>query len=451
MSEIIKSESTLSTATSLGELNLSDFKSLLVEAAANNDSLAMREEFNTQAADPRWKAHVQHYPGKSDRITWQYPTTTKERQELENRGEEIYSEVSTTSPEHHFVGIRGVVLKVGYGRKLSTDTETICHTTALTDESTGKTVEDRMPMELPIRMIHQSAKEPHELNKWFRNRPYLNMHGSRPPVGQDNVKTSKVRSCAECVAAGEHYIGSLEDFIDPKKSIPKCSLTGYMLFCVFQVGLLDASQCLRGGKATIKWLDVKDAQLTCKRGDGTLEPRVTPFILKIGGLSSVQHWPLGSDKFERDIVTSGNNCYLPEGAPLYSWGQYFSDYLHAKNVSGFPRALSLGGTTVYPVVTDMLTAKLKKDEYQATHLPVFTPVLDRNIISRGEDLTEADWLETALNCLQHEEALVTGGELPAVKELAGTATTPEIKEAVEVPAAPKTSFAALTPPPPPTV
>lgn len=470
MSELTTVNKSTAPVKSLGELDLSDFKSLIAEAKQSTASLALSEDFGPSEGNSLWRAHVNTWLGKSDRITWSYPITSEERAKLEKEGSGEYEEVSTSAPEHHFVGVRGIILKTGYGRKLkrpkagdSKSMETICHTTALENEMKGTTITDRMPMEIPLTMIHKNKDNPHELNSWLANRPYLKLYGSRPPVGMDDtIKTSKVRTCAECVAAGEHYIGSLEEFVDPKKSIPKCSLDGHMLFCVFQVGLQDSSQVLKGGKAQVKWLDIKDAQLTRQLPDGSTEPRTSPFILKINGLTSVQHWELGTGNFKRDIVTTGKSCFLPEGANLHSWGEYFNRYLHAKNNNGELRALDLEGTTVYPVVTDLLMAKLKNDEYQASHLPVYMPVLDPEVIDRGEGLTQLDWLQAALQCLQYEEALVKGetikeapnalpGEAPVTVASAGNGSSMKAiaEQSEEKPAAPptKTSFAAFAPPP----
>lgn len=466
-------KSTSPPVKSLGELDLSNFKSLIEEAKQSQTSLATSEDFGITEGNNLWRAHVQTWLGKSDRITWTYPINIEERKKLESTGQGEYEEVSTSAPQHHFVGVRGIVLKTGYGRKLkrpkegdAKTMETVCHTTMLENEISGQTITDRMPMEVPLGMIHWNKDNPHELNRWLANRPYLKLYGSRPPVGMgDEAKTSKVRTCAECVAAGDHYIGTLEEFVDPKKSIPKCSLDGYMLFCVFQLGLLDSSQVLQGGKVQVKWVDVKDAQLTRQLPDGSTEPRTAPFILKINGLTNVQHWDLGSGNFKRDIVTTGKQCVLPDGAKVYSWGEYFNKYLHAKNVSSEPRKLDLSGTTVYPVVTDLVMAKLKNDEYQASHLPVYSPVLDPEVIDRGEGLTQLDWLQAALQCLQYEEALVRGevvssspnalpGEAPEVISNDSSAQAKVIEPAAttnapaqQAAAPPKTSFAAFSPPP----
>ena len=465
MSELTTQNNAAPLSLSLGELDLSNFKDLIEQAKQSESSIALTEDFGTGDGNNLWRAHVTTKINKSDRITWKYPTTSAERKEAANSGEGLYEEVSTSAPEHHFVGLRGIVLKTGYGRALgyedsNKDYKTVCHTTCLVNEQTGVTVTDRLPLEVPVPYINEYG-EPHKINKWFSERPYLKMHGSRPPVGLEEAKTSRVRTCEECVAAGEHYIGTLDEYLNPKAEIPKCTMNGYLLFCVFQIGVLDSSQVLKGGKAQVKWVDIEDAQLTAKRLDGTLVPRTTPFIIKIEGLTSVQHYPVGSGKKQRDIVTSGKSCYLPEGAKLHTWGEYHKKYLLAKNVSGDIRALSLGGTTVYPVVTDLYTAKLKKEEYGATHIGVYTPVLDPDVIDRGEGLSQFDWLQAALQCLQYEESVVKGDGGDSPNSLPGVAPTPntpvgpttssavkEIEQEQPVEStAPKTNFAAFAPPP----
>jgi hypothetical protein len=416
----------------LGSIDLSDFKSLIEEAKQSNDSLAIKEGFGSGSGDRRWQAHVEAKFGTSDRLSWAFPITKAERERLAKEGLEEFSEV-TAAAQHHFVALRGVVVKVAYGFRMSGKVgdkfTTLCQTTELIDQDSGKTITDNHPLEIPINSISQSKKNPHTINNWFGERPWLTLKGSRPPVGTpEEVKTSETRTCADCVAAGEHYVGTLEQFQAPNTEITKCKLEGYFKFCVFQIGILDSSNVLKGGKPTIKWVDVKDAELTYHHPLGFEGQREAPFIIKVNGMGPVQHRSLGTGEYERDIITSGRQCYLPEGAQLYSWGDYYRNYLNARNVSGEPRRLALRGNTVFPVVTELHLAKLKKTEFGATHLPVFCPVTDPNIISRGEGLTQIDWLQTALQCLQYEEALINGEVKPddaSPKALPKTATADE--------------------------
>jgi hypothetical protein len=455
---------------SLGDLDLSDYKALIEEAQQRSTSLASSEEVEVVLGNNLWRAHVTAQLGSSERIKWGYALTKKEKASLS--ADEIYEEVSSTAPEHYFVGLRGIVLQVNYGLELgnydaSNDTWTsYCKTTMLENEMTGQVITSDQPLEVPIERPYLSkTKAPHKQHLWLEKHPYVKLYGSRPPVGMpEDAKTNRVRSCAECVAAGEHYIGSMEDFMKTGENAPKlptCGMTGSILFCVFQVGILDSSQVLSGpnGKARVKWVDVQDAHLTAKRPDGTYFERTSPFILKIDRLNAGQHNSLGTntDKYEIDIVTSGKNCYLPDGAKLYSWGDYFRKYLHAKNVTSTPRKLDLKGTTVYPVVTDLLLARRKKDSGKHTHVAVYTPVLDQNIIDRGEGLDQFSWLQAALQCLQIEEAIAKGEMIQgAPTALPGKAPSPALKESTTVESAttpeeettkPKSSFKAFVSPP----
>jgi hypothetical protein len=421
----------------LGSIDLSDFKKLVEEAKQSNDSLAIKEGFGSGSGDRRWQAHVEGKFGSSDRLSWNYPLTKADKERLAKEGVEEPNEVSPI-PEHHFVALRGVVVKVAYGFRMSGKVgdkfTNFCQTTALIDQDSGTTITDSHPLEIPINKINQSKKNPHTINSWLAERPWLTLKGSRPPVGTpEGVKTSETRTCAECVAAGEHYVGTLDQFQDPNTEIPKCKLEGYLKFCVFQLGILDSSAVLKGGKPTIKWVDVKDANLTYYHPTGFSAQREAPFILKIAGMGPVQHRSLGSGDYERDIVTNGRQCYLPEGAQYYSWGDYYRNYLNARNVTGEPRRLALFGNTVFPVVTEVHLAKLKKPEFGATHLPVFCPVTDPNVISRGEGLTPIDWLQLSLQCLQYEEALINGEVNPVDSTSSPQALPTSASEACPMP------------------
>jgi hypothetical protein len=127
---------------------------------------------------------------------------------------------------------------------------------------------------------------------------------------------------------------------------------------------------------------------------GKLEPMTEPFILKIRGMSKVQHWPIGNGDFERPVKRDSKSYLPPE---IYSWGDYFSKYLHAKRTApGDVRRANLGGNTVYPVVTEVYVGKLARKEFNAEYMPVFSPVRDQEVIAAGRGATPLDWLRAAL-------------------------------------------------------
>lgn len=387
----------------------------LIEQSAGQESLAEREGYGGEEKDRSWKAHVQCRINEP-KLSWQYPTSASERAELAKSGEELYTEV-TESPEHNFVAMRGVVLSAHYGfsmRKREDDkTETLCRTTALYDyfdnPDSPVITTDSHPLEIPVNQIHQNKDNPHQLNTWLANRPHLQLFGSRPPVGTpEGMKTSKVRSCKECVEAGEHYVGTLEQFLDSSSQIPACRMEGYFYFCVMQLGILDSSGALEGIPPSVKWVDIEDAKLMTQR-NGELVRRKEPFIIKVEGMTKVQHWSLGTNQFERNVIRSGKSCYLPPN--VMSWGDYFSKYLNDRKAQG--RRLNIGGRTMYPVPTEIYVGKLQAKEYGATHMPVFRAVEDPEVISAGVGLKPIDWLKTAIQCFQYERALVNGNVLKA--------------------------------------
>ncbi len=401
------------TPISLDSLDLDNLEQILAESQDAPESLAMRE-MGAEEYDASWKAH-RATTINSERIVWSWPKTKKEVEELTESGIEIHEEV-TRAVEHTFVGLRGIVIGPKYSFQMKdSEGKVLCGTTCLVDKSYDPPLEtkDRYCLEVPINQIHKSKKEPHELTGWLADRPYLELYGSRPPVGTDpDVKTSERRSCRSCVEAGEHYDGTLEQFLDPKSAIPTCRLDGYVLFAVFQLGILDNSEALKGGNSKVKWVDVADAQLMKEVKEGQLEPMTEPFILKIRGMSKVQHWPIGNNDFERPVVRTGKSCYLPP--EIYSWGDYYSKYLHAKRTApGDVRRANLGGNTVYPVVTDVYVGKLARKEFNAEYMPVFSPVRDPEVISAGRGAAPLDWLKAALGAYQYEVSQTKGVSRPA--------------------------------------
>lgn len=451
------------TPTDLTSINLDNLEQLLADSQDAPESLAMRE-MGVEEYDASWKAH-RATTINGERIVWSWPKTKKEIEELTESKIEIYEEV-TRAVEHTFVGLRGIVIGPKYSFQMkNSEGKVLCGTTCLVDKSYDPPLEtkDRYCLEVPINQIHKSKKAPHELTGWLADRPYLELYGSRPPVGTDpDVKTSERRTCRSCVEAGEHYEGTLEQFLDPNSQVPSCRLDGYVLFAVFQLGVLDNSAVLTGGNSKVKWVDIADAQLMTEVEPGKLEPMTEPFILKIRGMSKVQHWPIGNGDFERPVIRAGKHCYLPP--EIYSWGDYFSKYLHAKRTApGDVRRANLGGNTVYPVVTEVYVGQLSRKEFNTLHMPVFAPVRDPEVIAAGRGATPLDWLKAALGTYQQEVADTKGKSrsvgTPAVSAVATPPNPPVLKQAeaeVEVAEEPtpteqksnlaKRKFSALMPP-----
>ena len=422
----------VNTTIALKDLDLSNLDALLEEASSNNSSLAMREELEgnyKSSYTPFVETKI-----KEERITWGPYLSNKKKQELAAAGQEPHEEV-TSAAEHYFVGVRGMIIKVQNGFSLY-DPKTqlpLCQTTKLVDKSViphNVIVGDR-PLEIPLKQIHKNKDNPNEVTQWLEQRPYLELYGSRPPVGVEDPDNyvGEPRTCRSCITAGEHYLGTKEQFADPNAQTPKCNGGGNILFVVFQVGILDSSAALKpGGTAKVRWVDVKDAMLQVER-NGQLVQRNEPFVLKVDGLGRSQLSSLGNGQYDLNVVQTGKNCYLPNG--VMSWGDYFSKYLHAKNI-GEVRKIALGNETVYPVVTEIYTGKLFKPTPQAKNAPVFYPVTDKEVIGRGENLTTKDWLHAALAAYQFEVALSNGAEAQA-PQLPGENKSLSPAETVEAP------------------
>lgn len=392
-----------STQTDLTDLDLSNLDQL-IEDSQSSPSLAMTE-FEEGYIASEWKAHRSTIIN-SERIKWAWPMLKKDRQELEKAGEEVYEEV-TAHPSHYFVALRGIPVKAQYGFAMrDSEGKSICQTTAMINKTFDPAIvkSGSLPLEVPITQIHKSKKAPHELTYWLEDRPHIELYGSRPPIGESEETTTEKRTCQECVLAGQHYEGTLAEFVDNNSKINKCRMQGEVLFAVFQLGILDPSNALSGGAPEVKWVSIAEANLKQKLDNGTIIPITAPFILRLRSMGKMQHQSLGDGDYQQAIIRS--KTYLPQ--EIYSWGDYFK-YLNTSRLPrGEVRRLNLGGNTVYPVVTELYVAKLKNANVAGTHMPVFSPVKDPEVIAAGYDVTPKDWLTTALQALQFETAVNEG-------------------------------------------
>lgn len=390
--------------------------------------------------DPTWKAH-RVCKLNSPTIDWKWLQTKKEVEEKKTVPQEV-------QPIHNFVALRGIPIAMQYGFRLTqtinNETKTICQTTRL-EELLGersRVVEDKNPLDVPLNRIYKSKKENTTPNGWLLNHPHVKLYGSRPPVGMPaDAHFNTPRECVDCVRAGEHYIGSEEEFLK-NGQIPVCRMEGFMLFCVTEIGVQDASDLLEdpeNGRVKVEWKKISEARIyTVENGERKLLDK--PFILKITGLGLSQHQSVGKGEYDWHIYEPGegnNHCYLPEGRPILSTGDYYK-FLNDPKFYGTRHRKLKGNKLGYLVPTELYIARLKEKKANQDYIPVFSPITDPAVIEAGQNWTPIDWMRTGLAVLQTERAAVLGEPAPAaLAETPQQATLPAPKKVTKkAPAAP---------------
>jgi hypothetical protein len=358
--------------------------------------------------DVSWKAH-RTVKFNSERLNWVWPATRKEIEEKTARPQEL-----SQIPDHHIVGVRGVPVKIQYGFSLSTgtgsETKTLCYTTRVEEMlgNNSRVIEDRMPLDVPLRRINKRKAEPNEPNPWLLENPHVKLYGSRPPVGlPDNASYSKPRLCVDCVHAGEHYIGTEEEFISGKE-IPTCRMNGTMLFCVMEVGILDYSELLEDpaeGRMKITWKKLADANISTTNSKGERVKIERPIMLKIQGLGLSQHASIGNGEYDWQVILpeDSNQCWLPQGGQFMSMGDYYK-HLHDPRFYGIRHRKLKNQQLAYSQVTEVFLGKLKAKKFNMDYIPVFRAVTEPEIIEYEEGITAQNWMLTGLQILQLEKA-----------------------------------------------
>lgn len=424
-----------------GELNFDDLDDSQFDENALSLSQSGRigEEVSTPS-DNSWRA-FRTLKIDSERIKWEYPRTKKEREagQIEN------SEVRGT---HYIVGIRGIPIQWQYGFNFVTgegaDMKTVCRTTKMIEHLPGgvvREVSSDLPLEFPASQVYQSQREPDILTNVLRRRQdSLVLYGSRPPIG-DSDGSPRLRTCQECVAALD-YMEIPGDF---KQSKGSCRMTGAMLFCVMQVATVEDD--LINHTSTLKWQNVADwGFVTPQTPDGkTNVPLEGPFIVKIQGLTKIQHWDLGPGQYERQIL-EGPDTFIPKG--VMSAGQYY-DYVHDRQARGIRHTTHrASGMTVYPCVTEILTAGLVDTKYSKC-MPVFYHQTDAEVIAGEQNWRALDWVKIALKTYQTERTaanmknnvtLHAPGEYVAPAAVPSSALPPTPTEVATKPQPPKLSI-----------
>jgi len=396
--------------TDLYHLDLNDTESLFDDDNPSYTPQALKAV--QKPIDNTWKAH-RVVKFREEKLTWKLPTSAAERAEGKQSPQEVLP-----IPDHQFVAIRGIPLGFHYGFSLTDGTGEdfkIHCTTTKVEELLGensRTIEDRFPLEFPLSRVYQKKAEPNQPNNWFGNNPHIRLYGSRPPVGMPETYSGPPRLCQDCVLAGEHYIGTEEEFKSAVQT-PTCRMSGYLLFAVTHLGIQDPSELMQdpvNGKIRVEWRSVKDAKLTTEV-DGQRVPLDRPFILKIEGLGSSQQSSIGPGQYDWSVETQAdtNTSILPAGEKLYSAGDFFK-YINDPQFIGIRNRKLKGGRLAYPVVTEVYTGKLKEEKNGSKYIPVFRPVTDSSVIANGMNLEPQDWLISALQTLQYERSLINSND-----------------------------------------
>ena len=214
----------------------------------------------------------------------------------------------------------------------------------------------------------------------------------------------------------------------PEINIPKCGKKGSLLFAVFEIGLLDTSGELDGLPSKIEWVSIADAKLRTMEGveeGGKPVPLVRPFIIKLEGLSQVVHSPIGTNKYETNIL---NKPYQPD--EIYSVGDYFEYLRDTKYRGQRSKVLKSTGDVVFPVITEIHAGEKFKVEYNATHMPVFHPVTTLDKLPADSPWKDA--LRLALQIRKLEVEVVNGKasfESAPVVNLKETGSAPSLPSA----------------------
>jgi hypothetical protein len=411
--------------TNLYELDLNDTESLF------DDDSSYTPQALKAVQKPgviNWLLH-RTVKFREDKLSWKLPISAAERAKGKKSPQEIL-------PFHQFVAIRGIPLGFRYGFSLtegSGDEFKVHCTTTKVEEHLGqnsRTIEDRFPLEIPLSRVYQKKAEPNQPNNWFNNHPHIEVYGSRPPVGMPESYSGTPRKCKDCVLAGEHYIGTEEEFKSAVQT-PTCRMSGYLLFAVTHLGSQDSSELMNdpvNGKIKVTWQAVKDAKLTTEV-DGQRVPLDRPFILKIEGLGSSQQSAIGTGQYDWSIETQAdtNTSILPAVEKLYSAGDFFK-YINDPRFIGIRSRKLNNGMLAYPVVTEVYTGKLKEEKNGSKYIPVFRPVTDPEVIDNGMGLKSQDWLISALQTLQYERSLVNANEQVLPPAAMSAALTPAVEE-----------------------
>jgi hypothetical protein len=365
--------------------------------------------------DNSWSYHRTIRIGKKEYLEWS-ANPTKEERESGLIGEEL----DLDDPSQQFVAVRGIILKYEWGAELrgnhNGNSKLVCRTTGLIEKLPGK---DRVsvsnhPIKQPFKMMHKNRQEKSTPNYFFINNPHLIPQAERYDLSRYNAenlseyyKSAQPRNCLDCIRCGENSMQ-----FDDGEGL--CKPVGQVLMCVFQLGRKDTTRYNEDNfenSIDIEWVDVADANIQDYRGE-TLD---RPFILCIDRIGKSQLESVGSGKWDipvklpKDFDAKRRKSYYLPNDNVMSIGDYYK-WLHSKDGAGHRIRSHKAGFPVYPVMTELYSAKLKQEQYTKDYAPVFNPVpLDEDGCFNGIHIDQ--FVNAALRVARQEADKANGKEV----------------------------------------
>lgn len=268
-------------------------------------------------------------------------------------------------PHLDILGLRGVVLSIGGGFILynSESRQTICTTVAI-HPNRGRSVEGSYPMPaLPYSPVK-----------------YGTTNTPDPMVDLFNPQGSRMKSCAECVKAGEN----VNTYVDSKgqQQVNECSLSTNILFYVKELGI--AKQKLRERKTEIVWTPITEI---LDEESNALFTKPIIVRISISRAMATSNIRAGSNKMQVPTIATGG--YVPE------------DYT---GLSGFRTKLFKSGLAqsdkvrniLYTPIVEMYSAQ-PLEAYRANMsqmtaaVPVFSLCKDKEKVAHTRTWLEEAW------------------------------------------------------------
>jgi len=381
-----------------------------LRASGSLDQTVYIQESKGGNYDNSWRYHRQLSFGDSDIFVWEMPLN-KEQVEQGYRAKEI----NINNPKHQVVAIRGIPIQFGWtpnwSKKFTTPDGkeqfySFCKGTKLVNHETGTVWEESHPIKMPVSRMYVGKKRSNELAFTWQNNPHLEVFATRTikTAGQEDV--IEHRSCMDCVKNNQHFDGDIN-----APNVDKCSISGELLFAVFELGIKDATNHLDDPATNfidVNWVSVADAGI---KGYDNKELD-KPFILRVRGLGSSQLQDIGKGQYDMDVVlpsqykpNQDKDTCLPDDNVL-STKQYW-EWLHNKKEKGRVAVEKGTGRNLYPVITEVYLGKLAATQNTKNYAPVFRPVAV-GATTEYSGLKIAEYVRTAKACLMHEEALAKG-------------------------------------------
>lgn len=359
------------------------FKGGIFASSPEEAASSMMEEVTIGGiGDASWMAHRETSMTDS-RMIWSFPISAASKQ----KGARPITEINKKT---NFVAFRGIFLGYNQGFRYSymdgKNYIQVCQTSRLErvlEDGNVEVYESRNPLEIAIPRQFKSKNDPctpsYELE--CLEKAGYTLYGSRPEPGKD----TGLMSCSDCVRRGAHMkvLGNTSE--------PYCKQDGFALFCVFELAAEDPDyDVLSEEPVQLVWRPVSDWGLITVDGDKKSKLD-RPFILKIKSLGKSQFQKLGTGEFDRNVITSGAECYLPEG--VGSFGQFYDEVKKGQMYVPLTKEVAdkTGHALAYPFCVEGYIGELVAEQYMQSHIPVF------KINKQAYQEEIGDFVETALS------------------------------------------------------